>query len=481
MTKISNYFWNNLLAFANNTALVDTAINKSFTYSDLEKESQVLAEKLKLSTKGLIFLFTANNTESVTTYIASLKSGNAVLLLDEKLNNEIRNGLIENYKPDYIISSSKVVPDIYMNSFGYESLNFFNRIEEKTSNIYPEISVLLSTSGTTGSPKLVKLSYKNIQSNAESIADYLMIDENERPIANLPINYSYGLSIINSHLIQGSTIILTEKTVFFRDFWSQFNEHKCTSFAGVPYTYTMLKRINFEKIELPTLKYFTQAGGKLSEEFINHFNEYASQNKVKFFVMYGQTEAAPRISYVPAEKLSEKVGSIGISIPGGDLKIMNDGIEITNPNEVGEIVYKGENVMLGYAETRDDLSKGDELNGLLYTGDLGFKDVDGFFYVTGRMKRFIKIFGLRINLDEVQKMVENHFGISTACTGKDELLKILIHSNEHLAEINVKNEVMKMYGLSFKSLVVKSTNQIPTYSSGKYDFKKINEMFDSAE
>jgi acyl-CoA synthetase (AMP-forming)/AMP-acid ligase II len=156
---------------------------------------------------------------------------------------------------------------------------------------------------------------------------------------------------------------------------------------------------------------------------------------------------------------------------------MNDSVEVTNPNEVGELVYSGDNVMLGYAETRDDLSKGDELNGTLYTGDLGYKDADEFFYVTGRMKRFIKIFGLRVNLDEVQKMIENHFGISVACTGKDELLKILVHSDDHLTEVKVKEEVMKMYKLSFKSLVVKSTTQIPTNSSGKYDYKKINELF----
>ena len=202
-------------------------------------------------------------------------------------------------------------------------------------------------------------------------------------------------------------------------------------------------------------------------------------NNKKFFVMYGQTEATARITYVPPEKLSNKIGSIGISIPGGELKIMNDGVEINNPNEVGEIVYKGDNVMLGYAETLADLSKGDELNGVLFTGDLGYKDEDGFFYVTGRMKRFIKIFGLRVNLDEVQKMIENHFKISVACTGKDELLKILVHSDDHLTEVKVKEEVMKMYKLSFKSLVVKSTNQIPTNTNGKYDYKRINEMFEA--
>ena len=227
------------------------------------------------------------------------------------------------------------------------------------------------------------------------------------------------------------------------------------------------------------MKKYTLITGASSGLGIDFANEYAKQNHKKFYVMYGQTEATARITYVPPEKLNDKIGSIGISIPNGQLKIMNDGNEIINSKDVGEIVYKGNNVMLGYAEIRDDLSKGDELNGMLSTGDLGYIDEDGFFYVTGRMKRFIKIFGLRINLDEVQKMIENHFKISVACTGKDELLKILVHSDDHLTEVKVKEEVMKMYKLSFKSLVIKSTTEIPTNSSGKYDYKKINEMFDA--
>ena len=473
-----NNFWSNLSSFSDNTALIDTVKSISVSYRKLDSESDIIKEKVKSAKKGLAFLFTTNNSESVISYIALLKSGHAVLLLDEKLNDEIRNRLIENYRPEYIISSNEHIPKHYSFSFKFESLNFIRTTESNSINIFPELSVLLSTSGTTGSPKLVKLSYKNIQSNATSIAEYLNIDENERPITTLPFNYSFGLSIINSHLLKGSTIVLTEKTVFFRDFWNLFNEYKCTSFAGVPYTYTMLKRIGFEKIDLPTLKYFTQAGGKLSEEFIKHFNEYAIANNKKFFVMYGQTEATARITYVPPKKLSNKIGSIGISIPGGELKIMNDSVEVIGYNETGEIVYKGDNVMLGYAEKASDLSKGNELNGVLFTGDLGYKDDDGFFYVTGRMKRFIKIFGLRINLDEVQKMIENHFKISAACMGKDDLLKILVHSNDHLTEVKVKEEVMKMYKLNFKSLVVKSTTQIPTNSNGKYDYNRISEMFE---
>jgi acyl-coenzyme A synthetase/AMP-(fatty) acid ligase len=474
-----NNFWKNLKSFSNQIACINTATGKSARYSELEADSDIIANKIKLSNKGIVFLFTSNTYNCVVAYLGILKSGNAVLLLDEKLNDEIRNDLINKYNPEFILTLNEKLPENYSQYFNQDSLLFYKRNELSSDNIFHELAVLLSTSGTTGSPKLVRLAYKNIQSNAESIAKYLHIDSNERPITTLPLNYSYGLSVVNSHLLKGATIVLTDKTVFFRDFWNVFNEYKSTSFAGVPYTYTMLKRINFDKIELPTLKYFTQAGGKLSEEFIRHFNQYALEKRVNFFVMYGQTEATARITYVPPERLSDKIGSIGISIPGGELKIMNDEIEITNPNEVGEIVYKGDNVMLGYAETRDDLSKGNELNGTLYTGDLGYKDEDGFFYVTGRMKRFIKIFGLRINLDEVQKMVENHFGISAACTGKDDLLKVLVHSENKLAEVNVKNEILKMYKLNFKSIVVKSTNQIPTNSSGKYDYTKINEMFEN--
>lgn len=478
MENTIKYFWDNLKSFSNQTALIDTSSNKTITYNELDKESQILSEKLKLSVKGLIFLFTTNNFESVITYIASLKSTNAVLLLDEKLNNEIRNGLIENYNPDFIVTTNSNSPVNYNLEFKFESLNFYKRNTLTQNKLFTDLAVLLSTSGTTGSPKLVRLSYKNIQSNADSICEYLGIDENERAITTLPINYSYGLSVINSHLLKGASIVLTEKTVFFRDFWDQFNEYKCSSFAGVPYTYTMLKRINFNKIDLPTLKYFTQAGGKLSEEFIRHFNNYALEKRIKFFVMYGQTEATARITFVPPKRLIDKIGSIGISIPNGELKIMKDEKEVEIPNEVGEIVYKGDNVMLGYAETIIDLSEGDKLDGILFTGDLGYKDEDGFFYVTGRMKRFIKIFGLRINLDEVQKMIENHFQISAACTGSDELLKILVQSDDHMTEVKVKEAVMKMYKLNFKSIVVKSITQIPTTNSGKYDYTKINEIFE---
>lgn len=288
-------------------------------------------------------------------------------------------------------------------------------------------------------------------------------------------NYSYGLSVINSHLLKGASIILTDKSVFFKDFWNDFRKYECSSFAGVPYTYQMLRRTGFDKLVLPSLKTMTQAGGKLNEEMIKYFADYSEKRSIRFFVMYGQTEATARIGYVPYERLKNKIGSIGISIPGGKLMLMKDGTKITEPHQFGEIVYEGENIMLGYAESLEDLTKGNELNHILHTGDLGYFDEDRFFYVTGRMKRFIKMFGLRINLDEVQKMIENTFHIATACTGEDEKLKILIQTSDEM-DAKVKQKVCETYKLNPSTVFVIQTETIPTKSSGKYDYEKINSM-----
>lgn len=477
MLTDKKYFWQNLERFTDQIALIDASTGRSILYPELEANAGQVADQIKLSNKGIVFLFTTNSINCITAYLGALKSGNAVLLLDEKLNDELRSALINKYMPEFILTTSEVLPENYILDYKFDSLLFYKKKEIFADKIFPELAVLLSTSGTTGSPKLVRLAYKNIQSNAQAIIDYLQIDSSERPVTTLPLSYSYGLSVINSHLLKGAAIILTNEPAFFRDFWNLFNEHKCTSFAGVPYTYMNFQRINFEKIKLPTLRTMTQAGGKLSDELIQRFNAYAIERKVRFYVMYGQTEATARISYVPLKKLSEKIGSIGISIPGGELKIFNEGTEVNEPNQSGEIVYKGDNVMLGYAENRSDLSRRDELKGILFTGDIGYKDEDGFFYLTGRMKRFIKIFGLRINLDEVQKMIENHFGISAACTGKDDLLQVLVSSADIRVITDVKNEILKMYKLNFKTVLVKTAKEIPTISSGKYDYSKINEIF----
>ena len=393
------------------------------------------------------------------------------------MDSELKNRLISIYKPEIIFS----VDEISENFSGYDKVIINEKFSLYLSAIFQnnsphqDLAVLLSTSGTTGSPKLVKLSYKNIQSNAESIAEYLKINESEKPITSLPMSYSFGLSVINSHLLKGASILCSNKSMVMREFWNTFNFQKCTSFSGVPYNYQMLQRLKFDKMELPTLKTMTQAGGRLSEEFVKYFYETAVSKKINFLVMYGQTEATARISYVPFEKLGDKIGSIGIAIPGGGIKIFSDGKEISFSNEQGELVYFGNNVMMGYAESRDDLLKGDELNGVLHTGDLAYKDTDGFYYITGRLKRFIKLFGLRVNLDEVEKMLENQFSCAAACYGSDDSLKILMQTHSEISEI-VKKKIIEIYKIHHSVVNVKCVDSIPVTASGKKDYQLIKEM-----
>jgi acyl-coenzyme A synthetase/AMP-(fatty) acid ligase len=287
------------------------------------------------------------------------------------------------------------------------------------------------------------------------------------------MSYSYGLSVINSHLLKGATLVLTNSSFVLRDFWDTFRENRCTSFAGVPYSYQLLKKINFANIELPTLRTMTQAGGRLSEGFIKYFYNLSSEKGFDFYVMYGQTEATARISYVPKSMLVKKAGSIGIPIPGGIMKVYDGKKEIFSSDTEGELVYSGPNVMLGYADSRYKLSLGDELHGELHTGDLAKKDSDGYFYITGRMKRFIKIFGLRLNLDDVEKMVENNFNCAAACFGSDEHLKILLTPDNPDLAVKVSHFISEKYKIHHTALTVQTADSIPTTQFGKKDYKAL--------
>lgn len=339
--------------------------------------------------------------------------------------------------------------------------------------IFKETAVLLSTSGTTGSPKLIRLSYSNLQANAEAIAQYLGITNAETPVTGLPLSYSYGLSVVNSHLSAGASMLCTNASLMTKEFWEQFKESRCSSFAGVPFSYAMLERLRFDQMTLPSLRTITQAGGRLAPEKIQLFADIAKRKDFRFFVMYGQTEATARIAYVPSERLLDKVGSIGIPIPFGHLELQQNGRTITEPYQEGELVYTGPNVMLGYAESRGSLAHGDEQRGILYTGDLGHRDADGYFYVTGRLKRFVKVFGLRLNLDEVEKMLESALERPVACVGTDDVLHVIIESSsDHDAQEALKR-VVSLYKLHHSAVIVRRRDTLPVTSSGKKDYNAL--------
>ena len=278
------------------------------------------------------------------------------------------------------------------------------------------------------------------------------------------MSYSYGLSVINSHLHAGATIVFTEDGVLRREFWDAVDRYGCTSFAGVPYTYQMLLQTGLLSKKGSSLRTLTQAGGRLEERYIQQMHELAVARGWRFFVMYGQTEATARISYVPFEQLGNKVGSVGIAIPGGSLAVDDD---------TGELVYSGSNVMLGYAECRQDLAQGDELHGVLRTGDLARQDADGYFYITGRLKRFLKMFGKRFNLDDVEKILSGCVESSVACYGRDDLLMAAVEDCENPDAIS--RIMCETFDLPRTAVKVVAVKELPRTANGKLDYQRLTD------
>ena len=460
--------------YKNKTAVI-TDRNESLTYGQIAEEVENFAANYK---DGFVFTLCENLLGALVGYVACMNKHIPQVLLDGSKDLELVQRLIGIYQPEYIWMPSVRVNEIggkTIYTYQEYSLQLMAYDEPLTDrDINPALILCLTTSGSTGSPKLVRLSEKNLKSNAESIADYLKITSNERPVTSLPMYYSYGMSVINSHLIKGATILLTDKAVMQREFWTFIKEQKATSIAGVPYTYEMLKQLRFFRMELPELKTMIQAGGKLNAAYVKEYVDFAKQNGKEFIVMYGQTEAAPRMAYLPFHRAIEKNASIGIAIPGGQLCIVDtNGKSIKEPEVDGELVYKGANVCLGYAEERIDLGKGDENYGELRTGDIAKFDADGFFYITGRMKCFVKIWGNRTNLDTIEQLVKA-ITSNCACGGVDDLITVFV--TEDGLEEKIKALLVEKTGFNPRAFTVKKIDTIPVKTSGKIDYLELQKM-----
>lgn len=430
-----------------------------------------LCEKIQreIQKGNLAFILCKNTIGSVLSYFACLKNRTVPLLLDAKMDYNMIQSLIKQYSPDELFYPKE--QENLWSGFGqkgmFDEFGYCIRHQKKEqpTEVYKDLALLLTTSGSTGSPKLVRQSYQNIQSNAASIAQYLHLDENERPITTLPMHYTYGLSIINSHALCGATILLTEHGLFEQEFWDFLKKERATSFGGVPYTYEMLKRLHFFEMDLPFLKTMTQAGGKLAKHLHQEFAQYAKETNKEFIVMYGQTEATARMSYLPAKDSIRKAGSIGIAIPGGKMEI-----------EDGELVYYGENVTLGYAQKMEDLKKGDERGGKLKTGDMARVDEEGFFYIIGRKKRFLKILGNRVNLDEVEQILKAKYQeCELACAGIDDHLFIYMEERNARDKEEILSFISEKTGLNPGVFEVFYIDHIPVSKSGKIRYKELED------
>lgn len=395
----------NIEKFKKKVALIDIDGSKK-TYGQILNTDKKI--KGKINSKSIILMICNNSIQSFTAYISFIKNGHITILLDISFSELFIKNIINKFKPNYIFSSKNYFKNDKLKKIldidGY--LIFKTKIKKNYKINYIN-NLLLTTSGTTQNPKMVRLSNKNLYANTKNIIDYLNIKSNHTTITTMPMAYSYGLSIINSHIEAGSSIVVNNKTIFDKAFWKAIEKFKVTSFGGVPSFYEMLKRLKVENMKLNSLKYLTQAGGKLDLNSLKNLNNIFKLKKIKFYIMYGQTEAGPRMSYLSPKMIDKFPGSIGKPLKNSFFEIIDEsGKKIKNSLGEGELVFYGDNVSLGYAKNIIDLYKGDENKKKLYTGDIGIRNKEGFYFITGRKNRFIKISGLRIDIEDIEQFLK---------------------------------------------------------------------------
>ena len=440
---------------------------KNVNYKEFRNLIENFSNLIKSS--KIILIIGSNSINCIAFYIACLKGKAIPLLLPNTIKPFQISDYIRRFSPYAIYSEKKLNLNSKKKLFFEYSFFYFLSDSNNLVSKYPYL--LLTTSGSTGSPKVVVVSKENLYSNTDAIINYLKISSKDKHISSLPMNYTYGLSCLNTHLVANSSIVLTNNSLLSNEYWKLFKASKPSTFAGVPYSYEIICKLGLNKLPLNSIEKFTQAGGKLSEKYLNLMIEYIKKNDKEFFVMYGQTEATARMSYLPSKKLQDKIGSIGIPIPNGEFTI---DFKMDYPKhkgyQIGELIYRGPNVTSGYAKNFHDLEKHKSPAEELRTGDLAYKDNDNHYYICGRINRFAKINGYRISLDDIQNIILEKYPCAIVSDDKyiyvfsDSLIfKTLPESNKKL----LKKIILKKVDINPTLIKFKYIKSIPKNNSGK--------------
>ncbi|HEV7978033.1 AMP-binding protein [Amycolatopsis sp.] len=451
--------------------LIEVASGRTLSGEELDNEVSRIASALGELAPGVVFTRMSVDLDSVLRYLAAFEAGRAIALIDPSLDVDKLTELVERFRPVAVLAADGPAPAGYALTDG-------NWVRESADCVipHPDLAVLLPTSGSTGNPKLVRLSRAAVLANADGIAEVLGIDADEVAPTSLPLHYSYGLSVLNSHLVRGATVVIEPSGVLGREFWDAVIEHKITSLAGVPYHYEMLRRLKFAPEKYPSLRTLTQAGGKLRDELVAEFDDKIRAVGGRMFVMYGQTEAAPRMTTMPAERRSDKPGSVGPPLPGGKFAVRrDDGSETTHPKITGEIVYRGPNVMMGYAEDESALAAGHDFGGVLATGDLGYLDQDGFLFITGRLKRIGKVFGHRVSLDDLEQAARSasaEIDVVAAIAAGDKVVLFAEGVDKEICKATSRALSERLH-LHTSGFDVRPIDSVPLLASGKIDYRSL--------
>ncbi len=438
-----------------NLAVV-TEDGTEWTYAALATAADEVAQALR-GAPALVIIEAANQMACVLAYLGCLRKRFPVLLVEPgSIQRDTR--IVDTFRPAYIFRQS------IAGNWAFEAY------EQQPAPVHRDLCILLSTSGTTGSPKLVRLSRDNISANAAAIVEHLGILPTDRALTTLPLFYSYGMSVLNSHLHAGACVLLTAESVGSERLWQRAEREGATCLAGVPFTFDILERLGFRSRRYPALRYLTQAGGRMAADRVRLYADWAEAQGKQFFVMYGQTEASPRMSYVPPPLLRFNPDAIGQPVPGGSFELHDsDGKVLDNPSDTGELVYRGPNVMMGYAEADTDLALGKVVHELR-TGDMARRKSNGLYVIVGRKSRFSKLLGVRISLDDLERWLERQ-GMRGAIAGDDQLLGVALTG--HVIGQDVKRDMIRRFGLAEQAVEVLVVEQLPLLATGKTDYPAI--------
>jgi acyl-CoA synthetase (AMP-forming)/AMP-acid ligase II len=433
---------------------------------------------LRHESKALVLCAGDRDLPTLLAYLAALRLGHAVAFLPAS------NEILSAYQPEFVVPAPGSGAGLA--NLGYRpaaelaggTTVFLRKNSQPTGEIYTDTALLLTTSGSTGSPKTVRLSCSGLAANTAAVIRSLGISAAERAPTTLPITHVYGLSVLNTHLLAGGGVVLGNRPPLSLAAWDHLIRSGATSFAAVPTTYAAFGPAHVDLLGRSKIRTMTQSGARLGDDLTMRLMRLMNERDGRFFVMYGQTEATSRIARLDPADLPRRLGSVGTAIPGGTITIRPVPVHARAVPGEGAVHYRGPGVMLGYATGRGDLSRGPEVD-VLDTGDLGYLR-DGYLYLTGRAKRIVKVLGVRTSLDDLERMVERPGHPAAVICGTDDVVH-LIGAGDTAVHEQQRRELAESLGVPSRHVVFRPVGHLPRTPGGKVDYQALATVIDAHE